>query len=80
MGRRKIEIQPITARISPAIPPHFCSLFPQHERNRSVTFLKARPSNLFAIFAHSIFILGPPSSSARMAFSKKPMNSVFSVL
>ena len=40
MGRRKIEIQPITVR-RPRRRAHHCThLSLQHERNRSVTFLK----------------------------------------
>ena len=42
MGRRKIEIQPITVRFLSVRSSHSLTR-PQHERNRSVTFLKVRP-------------------------------------
>jgi hypothetical protein len=91
MGRRKIEIQPITVRI-PVPPGAFWFLdsnsflsCQQHERNRSVTFLKARPT--FAIFATEKTLgrrlfsyLLSISISARMGYLKKLMNLVFCVL
>lgn len=46
-------------------------LFQQHERNRSVTFLKARIPIYFAIFATTIFILGPPLLQRKNGLFKK---------
>jgi hypothetical protein len=62
-------------------PPRRPALIPAPARAQPRRHLfKGTPSNLFAIFAHSIFILGPPPSSARMASSKRPTSSVFFVL
>jgi hypothetical protein len=89
MGRRKIEIEPITVSHSALQPPRllflhcsctaladFKGLFirSQHERNRSVTFLKA--SSDFAIFAKRkswqtlIFVLTPPRPAQEWLIQK----------
>ena len=62
MGRRKIEIQPITVRFLcfslPPARPNQEIFFPQHERNRSVTFLKV--SLLFPSLLPSLLTPSPP--------------------
>lgn len=78
MGRRKIEIQPITVSRCCCSSPKPCSLCPQHERNRAVTFLKARLP-IYSLFLRTVFILGW-LPSARMACSKRHMSSVFCAL